>query len=83
MRRVARCNGCRWIGAGLADWWCHRRSDIEHTAGVTEAARVEADLAVDARGQVALQRRLLHCVRDRYGARRYPIIPADDRASAG
>jgi hypothetical protein len=24
-----------WIGAGLADWWCHRRSDIEHTSGVT------------------------------------------------
>ena len=27
-----------WIGAGLADWWCHRRSDIEHTAGTREAA---------------------------------------------
>jgi hypothetical protein len=27
-----------WIGAGLADWWCHRRSDIEHTAGTTESA---------------------------------------------
>lgn len=27
-----------WIGAGLADWWCHRRTDIEHTAGVTESA---------------------------------------------
>jgi hypothetical protein len=27
-----------WIGAGLADWWCHRRSDIEHTAGVPESA---------------------------------------------
>jgi hypothetical protein len=27
-----------WIGAGLADWLCHRRSDIEHTAGPTEAA---------------------------------------------
>jgi hypothetical protein len=26
-----------WIGAGLADWWCHRRTDIEHTAGVTES----------------------------------------------
>jgi hypothetical protein len=21
-----------WIGAGLADWWCHRRTDIEQTA---------------------------------------------------
>jgi hypothetical protein len=27
-----------WIGAGLADWLCHRRSDIEHTAGTQEAA---------------------------------------------
>lgn len=27
-----------WIGAGLADWWCHRRTDIEHTAGLTESA---------------------------------------------
>src|SRR3954452_3807223 len=26
-----------WIGAGLADWWCHRRSDIEHTAGIDES----------------------------------------------
>jgi hypothetical protein len=68
---------------GAGDWWCQRRSDIEHTAGVTEAARVEADLAVDARGPVAHERRLLHCSRDRYRARRYPIIPADDRASAG
>jgi hypothetical protein len=27
-----------WIGAGLADWWCHRRTDIERTAGATESA---------------------------------------------
>jgi hypothetical protein len=27
-----------WIVAGLADWWCHRRSDIEHTAGTRESA---------------------------------------------
>jgi hypothetical protein len=27
-----------WVGAGLADWWCHRRTDIEHTAGATESA---------------------------------------------
>jgi hypothetical protein len=27
-----------WVGAGLADWWCHRRTDIEHTAGSTESA---------------------------------------------
>jgi hypothetical protein len=27
-----------WIGAGLADWWCHRRTDIEHTSGPTESA---------------------------------------------
>ena len=26
-----------WIGAGLADWLCHRRSDIEHTAGTRES----------------------------------------------
>jgi hypothetical protein len=26
-----------WILAGLADWQCHRRSDIEHTAGTHEA----------------------------------------------
>ena len=27
-----------WIGAGLADWWCHRRTDIERTAGTRESA---------------------------------------------
>jgi hypothetical protein len=27
-----------WMAAGLADWWCHRRSDIEHTAGTRESA---------------------------------------------
>lgn len=27
-----------WLGAGMADWWCHRRTDIEHTAGATESA---------------------------------------------
>jgi hypothetical protein len=27
-----------WAGAGLADWWCHRRADIEHTAGTRESA---------------------------------------------
>jgi hypothetical protein len=27
-----------WIGAGVVDWWCHRRSGIEHTAGSTESA---------------------------------------------
>ena len=27
-----------WIASGLADRKCHRRSDIEHTAGVREAA---------------------------------------------
>lgn len=26
-----------WIGAGFADWLCHRRGDIEHTAGTREA----------------------------------------------
>jgi hypothetical protein len=27
-----------WIAAGLADWWCHRRSRIERTSGLTENA---------------------------------------------
>jgi hypothetical protein len=26
-----------WLGAGVADWWCHRRTDIEHTAGTGES----------------------------------------------
>ncbi|MFG2177577.1 diguanylate cyclase [Streptomyces abikoensis] len=26
-----------WIGAGLADWWLHRRSGIERTAGTRES----------------------------------------------
>lgn len=26
-----------WLAAGVADWWCHRRSDLAHTAGVPEA----------------------------------------------
>jgi hypothetical protein len=26
-----------WIGAGLADWWCHRHTDIEHSAGAEES----------------------------------------------
>jgi hypothetical protein len=25
-----------WIGAGLADWWCHRRTHIEQTSGLPE-----------------------------------------------
>jgi len=27
-----------WIAAGLADWWLHRRSRIEHTSGTSESA---------------------------------------------
>jgi hypothetical protein len=27
-----------WIGSGLVDWWCHRRTDIQHTSGPTESA---------------------------------------------
>ena len=27
-----------WIGAGLADWWHHRRTGIERTSGPTESA---------------------------------------------
>jgi hypothetical protein len=26
-----------WVGAGLADWACHRRTDIEKTAGTEES----------------------------------------------
>src|SRR5216110_2925027 len=26
-----------WMAAGLADWLCHRASDIEHTGGVLES----------------------------------------------
>jgi hypothetical protein len=25
-----------WVLAGLADWWCHRRTDIAHTSGWIE-----------------------------------------------
>lgn len=25
-----------WMAAGVADWWCHRRSDIGHSAGLHE-----------------------------------------------
>lgn len=27
-----------WIASGLADWWCHRRTAIEHTSGLPENA---------------------------------------------
>ncbi|WP_019631945.1 hypothetical protein [Actinomadura atramentaria] len=26
-----------WLGAGLADWWCHRRTHIERNAGAHES----------------------------------------------
>jgi hypothetical protein len=26
-----------WLGAGVADWWCHKRSRIEATTGVRES----------------------------------------------
>lgn len=26
-----------WITVGAIDWWCHRRTDIEHTTGVKES----------------------------------------------
>jgi hypothetical protein len=26
-----------WVGAGLADWWCHRRTAIETTTGLRES----------------------------------------------
>ncbi|MCE2563219.1 hypothetical protein [Komagataeibacter sp. FNDCF1] len=25
-----------WLASGLTDWWCHRRTDIEHTTGMKE-----------------------------------------------
>ncbi|MDA8522133.1 hypothetical protein [Acidovorax sp. NCPPB 4044] len=27
-----------WIAAGVADWWCHRRTHIEATSGLAESA---------------------------------------------
>jgi hypothetical protein len=27
-----------WLVAGVADWLCHRKADIEHTAGPSESA---------------------------------------------
>ncbi|MFG2000601.1 hypothetical protein ACGFNU_15800 [Spirillospora sp. NPDC048911] len=27
-----------WLGMGIGDWWCHRRSHIETTTGLHEAA---------------------------------------------
>jgi len=27
-----------WLGAGLADWYCHRRTNIERTSGAKESA---------------------------------------------
>ncbi|HEX4791503.1 MAG TPA: hypothetical protein VH372_23775 [Actinospica sp.] len=27
-----------WIGAGLGDWWHHRRTEIERTSGIRESA---------------------------------------------
>ncbi|MBV0887040.1 hypothetical protein KTQ54_00555 [Komagataeibacter oboediens] len=26
-----------WLVSGLTDWWCHRRTDIEHTTGLKES----------------------------------------------
>lgn len=26
-----------WFLAGIMDWWCHRRTDIAHTAGIKES----------------------------------------------
>lgn len=25
-----------WLASGLTDWWCHRRTDIQHTTGLKE-----------------------------------------------
>ena len=27
-----------WLLAGLGDWWCHRRTDIQHNSGPRESA---------------------------------------------
>lgn len=27
-----------WLVSGLTDWWCHRRTDIEHTTGMKETS---------------------------------------------
>ncbi len=34
-----------WLAAGLADWWCHRRSRIEATSGLRESLLHLAQLA--------------------------------------
>jgi hypothetical protein len=42
-----------WILAGLADWWCHRRSGIEHSSGLRENLFHLALFALVAAGAVA------------------------------
>jgi hypothetical protein len=42
-----------WILVGLADWWCHRRSDIERTSGLRENLFHLALFALVAAGAVA------------------------------
>jgi hypothetical protein len=42
-----------WVVAGLADWWCHRRSHIEHTSGLRENGFHWALFAIVAIGAVA------------------------------
>ncbi|KKJ01741.1 diguanylate cyclase, partial [Burkholderia gladioli] len=34
-----------WLAAGLADWWCHRRSRIEATSGLRVSLLHLAQLA--------------------------------------
>ncbi len=45
-----------WLLVGLADWWCHRKSDIEHTAGVRESL---IHLALSAQAAFAIMPALL------------------------
>jgi hypothetical protein len=47
-----------WVAAGVADWICHRASDIEHTGGVKESLLhllMQAELGVPALGALFLE----------------------------
>jgi hypothetical protein len=37
IRLLLYCLMPAWLAAGLADWWWHKRTDIEHTAGTRES----------------------------------------------
>ena len=47
-----------WAASGLADWWCHRRLRIEHTAGWPESAlhlAMVAELGIGIMGAALLR----------------------------